>query len=73
MKEDKESKKPEDKHTLKLELSEEEFQALRKHAAEDGNIPTKTYSEMLLRNLIRDAKKVPKSESILSRLTKLFS
>jgi len=62
-------KKALDKHIVKLELTEAEYKELQGHAA-DSNIPTKTYSEFVMRNLLREAKAKPK-ESFLKKLKNL--
>jgi uncharacterized protein (DUF1778 family) len=60
-------KENKDKHVVKLELTEEEFQALKEHA-EKSNIPTKTYTEFVLKNILREAKR---PDSLLDKLTNL--
>lgn len=45
----------EEKKNIRIELSEEEYKALKDYA-EKNNLKTKTYTEFLLKNILKEAK-----------------
>ncbi len=61
----------EEKRNIRVELSEEEYKALKEYA-ERNNLKTKTYTEFLLKNIIKEAKGSKNPASIFEKFKNLF-
>jgi len=60
-----------EKKNIRVELTDEEYRALKEYA-EKNNLKTKTYTEFLLKNIIREAKGSKNFSSFFEKFKNIF-
>ena len=60
-----------EKRNIRVELTEEEYEALKAHA-EKNNLKTKTYTEFLLKNILREARGSRNFSSLFEKYKNIF-